>query len=58
LGRTYEEGKKIQWKDGVRALWCLLKYSISEPAIASLTAPAPPDAGLASRPTGQLPPAK
>ena len=27
-GRTYEEGKKIGWKDGFRALWCLLKYSI------------------------------
>src|SRR5690606_37675104 len=23
-GRTYEEGKKIGWKDGVRALWCIL----------------------------------
>jgi glycosyltransferase involved in cell wall biosynthesis len=33
-GRTYEEGKKIGWRDGVRALWCLLKYSIKEPAIA------------------------
>ena len=32
-GRTYEEGKKIGWKDGVRALWCLLKYSIKEPAV-------------------------
>ena len=31
-GRTYEEGKKISWKDGVRALWVLLKYSITEPA--------------------------
>ena len=30
-GRTYEEGKKIGWKDGVRAVWCLLKYSILEP---------------------------
>jgi hypothetical protein len=29
-GRTYEEGKKIGWKDGFRALWCLLKYSIKE----------------------------
>jgi glycosyltransferase involved in cell wall biosynthesis len=29
-GRTYEEGKKIGWKDGVRCLWCLLKYSIKE----------------------------
>jgi glycosyltransferase involved in cell wall biosynthesis len=28
-GRTYEEGKKISWKDGVRALWCLLKYTAS-----------------------------
>ena len=27
-GRTYEEGKKIGWKDGARALWCLLKYSV------------------------------
>jgi glycosyltransferase involved in cell wall biosynthesis len=30
-GRTYEEGKKIGWKDGVRALYCLIKYSIKEP---------------------------
>src|SRR2546427_6332072 len=29
-GRTYEEGKKIGWKDGMRALWCLLKYSLKE----------------------------
>jgi glycosyltransferase involved in cell wall biosynthesis len=28
-GRTYEEGKKIGWKDGIRALWCLLKYTVS-----------------------------
>lgn len=27
-GRTYEEGKKINWKDGVRALYCMLKYNI------------------------------
>jgi glycosyltransferase involved in cell wall biosynthesis len=33
-GRTYEEGKKIGWKDGVRAVWCLLKYSFKEPAVA------------------------
>jgi len=26
--RTYEEGKKIGWKDGFRALWCLVKYSM------------------------------
>jgi len=27
-GRTYEEGKKIGWKDGFRALWCIVKYNI------------------------------
>jgi glycosyltransferase involved in cell wall biosynthesis len=26
-GRTYEEGKKIGWKDGVRALYCIFKYN-------------------------------
>jgi glycosyltransferase involved in cell wall biosynthesis len=30
-GRTYEEGKKIGWKDGFRALWCLAKYAVKEP---------------------------
>ncbi len=28
-GRSYAEGKKITWKDGVRALWCILKYRFS-----------------------------
>lgn len=28
MGRSYTEGKKINWKDGVRALWCLIKYSL------------------------------
>jgi glycosyltransferase involved in cell wall biosynthesis len=27
-GRTYEEGKKIGWRDGVRALWCILRYGV------------------------------
>lgn len=27
-GRTYEEGKKIGWKDGFRAIWCIMKYNI------------------------------
>jgi glycosyltransferase involved in cell wall biosynthesis len=27
-GRTYAEGKKISWKDGFRALWCILKYNL------------------------------
>ncbi len=28
FGRTYEEGKKINWKDGMRALYCIIKYNI------------------------------
>ena len=27
-GRTYEEGKKIGWKDGFRAIYCIMKYNI------------------------------
>jgi len=27
-GRTYEDGKKIGWKDGVRAIYCILKYNL------------------------------
>ena len=27
-GRTYREGKKIGWKDGIRAIYCILKYNL------------------------------
>ena len=27
-GRTYKEGKKINWKDGIHAIYCILKYNI------------------------------
>ncbi len=27
-GRSYKEGKKINWKDGVWALWCIIKYNL------------------------------
>jgi hypothetical protein len=27
-GRTYDAGKKIGWKDGVRAIYCIIKYGI------------------------------
>ncbi len=27
-GRTYAEGKKIGWKDGFEAIWCILKYNV------------------------------
>jgi len=41
-GRTYAEGKKIGWRDGVRAVWCILKYN-ARPGVrrnAHLAAPA------------------
>ncbi len=28
-GRTYAEGKKIGWKDGFRAIWCIVKYGMT-----------------------------
>jgi glycosyltransferase involved in cell wall biosynthesis len=57
-GRTYEEGKKIQWRDGVRALWCLVKYCITEPAVARQDSiPAGQHSSLANGPTPRkLPP--
>jgi glycosyltransferase involved in cell wall biosynthesis len=27
-GRTYSEGKKVGWKDAIRAIWCILKYNL------------------------------
>lgn len=32
-GRTYEEGKKIGWKDGFRAIYCILRYNIFDKKI-------------------------
>jgi len=29
-GRTYEEGKKITWKDGVQALWCIIRFKFGD----------------------------
>ena len=29
-GRTYEEGKKITWKDGVQALWCIVRFRVRD----------------------------
>jgi glycosyltransferase involved in cell wall biosynthesis len=49
-GRTYEEGKKIGWKDGFRALYCLLKYSLKEPKVHAVTQPvSAPDRSTATR---------
>jgi glycosyltransferase involved in cell wall biosynthesis len=27
-GRTYQDGKKINWRDGFKAIWCIIKYNI------------------------------
>ena len=51
-GRTYEEGKKISWKDGFRALWCLLKYSIKEPV--TIPRPVPDSAESRELPTSDV----
>jgi glycosyltransferase involved in cell wall biosynthesis len=40
-GRTYEEGKKIGWRDGFRALFCLLKYTVTEPKVPAVAASSP-----------------
>lgn len=29
-GRTYDEGKKIGWRDGLRAIWCIFKYKFTD----------------------------
>lgn len=56
-GRTYEEGKKIHWKDGFRALWCLLKYCVTEPAVAHHSVRKASESGglAASSTTGEPP---
>lgn len=29
-GRTYEQGKKIGWRDGVQAIWCIVRYGLAD----------------------------
>jgi len=29
-GRTYAQGKKIGWKDGLQALWCIFRYGMAD----------------------------
>ena len=54
-GRTYEEGKKIGWKDGVRCLWCLLKYSMKERPVPLAQSVASEHPALVSRRDGSDP---
>ncbi len=39
-GRDYAEGKKIGWKDGVQAIWCILKYGLLRRSGGTVPAPA------------------
>lgn len=41
-GRSYAEGKKIGWKDGVSALWSILKYNLFPPRVPEWEAPSLP----------------
>jgi hypothetical protein len=29
-GRSYEEGKKITWKDGLKAIYCIVRYALAD----------------------------
>jgi glycosyltransferase involved in cell wall biosynthesis len=66
-GRTYAEGKKIGWRDGVRAVWCIAKYSQPGERVRTalppgLTSPAPTagpatmDFATVDSPAGDSPP--
>jgi glycosyltransferase involved in cell wall biosynthesis len=39
-GRTYKEGKKIKWRDGVRTVWCIVKYGMGRNKIKVAVKPA------------------
>jgi glycosyltransferase involved in cell wall biosynthesis len=41
-GRSYAEGKKIGWRDGVSALWCIWKYNVFPPRVDRWKPPAVP----------------
>ena len=41
-GRSYAEGKKIGWRDGVSALWCIWKYNVFPPRVPQWSPPASP----------------
>lgn len=50
-GRTYAEGKKIGWRDGLRALWCILRYNFIGPRTPIPPRPTAPSAWPAERPS-------
>jgi glycosyltransferase involved in cell wall biosynthesis len=55
-GRSYAEGKKIGWKDGVSALWCIWKYNVLGPRAPQWTPPAVAPWNAPERIAGAAPP--
>ena len=55
-GRTYDEGKKIGWRDGVRAVVCILKYSRTGARLRVLGGDAPAVSSPVSSSTSPTPP--
>jgi len=53
-GRTYEEGKKIGWRDGLRAVWCLLKYSLKESSLTTTSTARDPVTQPSGEPAGNV----
>jgi glycosyltransferase involved in cell wall biosynthesis len=57
-GRTYAEGKKIGWRDGVRAVWCILKFSNTGERLRTVAGVGPPSVSAqapdAGRPSGPV----
>ena len=51
-GRSYAEGKKIGWRDGVSALWSIVKYNMVPPSAAAWNVPASPSWDGAGRLAG------
>jgi glycosyltransferase involved in cell wall biosynthesis len=54
-GRTYNEGKKIGWRDGIRALFCILRYSalaqrLRRPQVDKVVGPVPGNDGATGQP--------
>jgi glycosyltransferase involved in cell wall biosynthesis len=54
-GRTYAEGKKIGWRDGVRAIYCILKFSRTGERVRVALGDAPPGSPADASGVGSLP---
>ncbi len=51
-GRSYAEGKKIGWRDGISALWCIWKYNVFPPRVPPWSPPTVPSWATQERGSG------